>query len=430
MSVVDERETIEQLLPVEMLRIEKIRLGILSWITLLSVLINGAALLVSRETPTEILGITGTALRSQIILSVCMTALSLAFFLSWHRAGSLLRSRRPMPLWQHAANIIIETLIPTLVAFTLAGSIPHHQFTEFVLARIYPIYSVFIILSILRMKPVLSAATGFASMSSYAAIAAFLIGTDASTHILNAFYILLQGAFAVFIGLQLRNWLRAALTHADERNRIKTMFGQHVSPDVVERLLRETRGRISEKKHVAILFLDIRDFTSYSEKHSPEEVVAFLESVFGLVIEAVHRHGGMVNKFLGDGVMAVFGAPLENASASASALRASQEILQQIGSRFPPETPVRLGIGLHSGTVMVGHVGSDTRKEYTIIGDAVNTAARIESQNKAFGTQLLLSEEVLHESGGPAGAYRFMGEIQVKGKEKLIRVYSDPQTDA
>src|SRR5262249_14569600 len=166
--------------------------------------------------------------------------------------------------------------------------------------------------------------------------------------------------------------------------------GQHVSPAVVDRLLEQRADVKSEVRDVCVMFLDVRNFTAFAEKRTPEEVVEYLNSLFDFMIDSVNRHHGIVNKFLGDGVMAVFGAPLSDGKECVHAIDAAQEILAQIeemveSGRIPP---TRVGIGLHFGKALIGNVGSGARKEYTVIGDAVNVAARIEQLNKELGSQL------------------------------------------
>ena len=174
------------------------------------------------------------------------------------------------------------------------------------------------------------------------------------------------------------------------------------------------------------MFLDIRDFTSFAEHRHPEEVVEYLESLFGFMIEIVNRHHGIINKFLGDGFMAVFGAPLSEGRDCANALGAALEILARVDEEVAVGNviPTRVGIGLHAGEAVTGSIGSTLRQEYTVIGDVVNLAARIEQLNKQIGSRLLVSEVVWEEARGAglAGATP-MGHVPVKGREAPTRIY-------
>src|SRR5215475_14343319 len=122
------------------------------------------------------------------------------------------------------------------------------------------------------------------------------------------------------------------------------------------------------------MFLDIRNFTGFAEKRSPEEVVEYLESLFEFMIEIVNRHNGIINKFLGDGFMAVFGAPLSDGKDCENAVRSAKEILERVKEETDRGAilPTQVGIGLHAGKAVTGSIGSAVRKEYTVIGDVVN----------------------------------------------------------
>jgi adenylate cyclase len=185
-------------------------------------------------------------------------------------------------------------------------------------------------------------------------------------------------------------------------------------------------GLGGEARHVCLMFLDIRDFTTFSEKRRPEEVVHYLNSLFEFMIESVNRHDGIINKFLGDGFMAVFGAPVSDGEDSRHAVEAALEIVARVdelnaAARIPP---TRIGIGLHAGEAVTGNVGSAQRKEYTIIGDVVNLASRIEQLNKQFNSQLLVSEVVWQAINQDVKKEATpLGPVHVKGHEALVQVY-------
>ncbi|HXC68419.1 MAG TPA: adenylate/guanylate cyclase domain-containing protein, partial [Pyrinomonadaceae bacterium] len=153
--------------------------------------------------------------------------------------------------------------------------------------------------------------------------------------------------------------------------------------------------------------------------------VRYLESLFEFMIEIVNRHHGIINKFLGDGFMAVFGAPLSDGKDCANALEAAQEILNRVQQEVQAGTilPTTVGIGLHAGEAVTGSIGSALRREYTVIGDVVNLAARIEKLNKDFDSQLLISEMVWQAVNADGGKAVPMGQVQVRGREQAIQVY-------
>jgi adenylate cyclase len=171
------------------------------------------------------------------------------------------------------------------------------------------------------------------------------------------------------------------------------------------------------------MFVDIRGFTAAASVRTPEEVVERLDTAFAVLVEIVDRNGGIVNKFLGDGFLALFGAPFDDPHAAQSAVTAGREMLVAIEQQNTGHAwPLRIGIGLHLGNVVAGNVGSPRRKEYTVIGDTVNLASRIEGLNKEFGSQLLISDVVHQDIGDVAGAAS-LGDVSVRGYEQPVRIW-------
>src|SRR2546427_7343380 len=215
--------------------------------------------------------------------------------------------------------------------------------------------------------------------------------------------VLISGMLAGAVGMQLRGKFEASIRAATARDRITNLFGQHVSPQVVERLMAEGAGTGSDIRRVAVMFVDFRSFTAGARARTPQEVVDRLDGAFAVLVDILDRHGGIVNKFLGDGFLALFGAPLEAPDPAHRAVAAAREMLEA-NARVNEATswPLRMGIGIHIGEVVAGNIGSPRRKEYTVIGDTVNFAARLEALNKEFNTQFLISSDV-HEALGDDG---------------------------
>ena len=164
------------------------------------------------------------------------------------------------------------------------------------------------------------------------------------------------------------------------------------------------------------MFVDIRSFTAAARERTPEAVVKRLDTAFEVLVEIIDRNGGIVNKFLGDGFLALFGAPLEDPDAGHRAVTAAREILQAMERvNASHEWPLRLGIGVHIGKVVAGSVGSSRRKEYTVIGDTVNFAARLEALNKEYGSQLLVSDDVIATVRDGREEAVSLGEVAVRG---------------
>jgi adenylate cyclase len=224
---------------------------------------------------------------------------------------------------------------------------------------------------------------------------------------------------------QIKKRILSSFEMMDEKNRISRTFGEYVSPAVMDKLLTLKPDLRSEKRNVCVMFLDIRNFTSFAETRAPEEVVNYLESLFEFMIEIVNRHHGVINKFLGDGFMAVFGAPLSEGTDCLNGVKAAREILVRVDEEVSKGKvlPTRVGIGLHAGEAVTGSIGSSLRREYTVIGDVVNLAARIEKLNKQFSSQLLISEMVWQALGKEMTGAVPMGEVQVTGRQAPIQIY-------
>ena len=157
---------------------------------------------------------------------------------------------------------------------------------------------------------------------------------------------------------------------------------------------------------------------------SPQEVVDRLDDAFAMLVDILDRHGGIVNKFLGDGFLALFGAPLQTDDAALRAVAAAREMLEA-NERINKAThwPLRIGIGIHIGEVVAGSIGSPRRKEYTVIGDTVNFAARVEALNKEFNSQFLISQAVLDELGEDGKDAIALGEVPFRGYDRPMAVW-------
>jgi len=212
--------------------------------------------------------------------------------------------------------------------------------------------------------------------------------------------------------------------------RIRSMFAQYVPAPVVARLVErpELMRLGGESRQVTLMFTDLANFTGLSEKLTPEQTMEMLTAYFTAMTPIIHRYQGTVDKFIGDAIMAFWGAPLDDADHAEHAVRAALEMQQAMdrlraGLLARGLPPIGMRIGLHSGTVVVGHVGSEIRLSYTAIGDAVNLAARLEGANKAFGTGILLSQSTAEKL--PADIrLRPLDDVIVKGKTEPVRVFT------
>jgi class 3 adenylate cyclase len=218
----------------------------------------------------------------------------------------------------------------------------------------------------------------------------------------------------------------AMVAGLDERERLRDAFGAFVDEALTERVLAEGTDLRGEDVEVSVLFLDVRGFTGFAERAAAREVVAALNTLYEHVVPVIARHGGHANKFLGDGLLAVFGAPERHADHAARAVAAAREIARVVGDRPPGE--LRVGVGVNTGRVVVGTIGGGGRRDFTVIGDPVNTAARVQAATRETGDDVLVTETTLRELGGAArAAFEERPAVPLRGKSETVRLYA-PRT--
>lgn len=210
-----------------------------------------------------------------------------------------------------------------------------------------------------------------------------------------------------------------------ERRRLKLAFSGYVSPAVMREIVAGalTPSTKGIRVEVCVLFADIRDYTSISEHMIPEDVISFLNRYYEGVVKAIHAEGGSVTTFMGDGIMAVFGAPNSLENPCLAALNAAKAMLKAVDQlNTSPEASglptIKIGIGLHVGMAVMGHVGASDRHDYSAIGDVTNTASRIEGLTKAAGFPIVCSRTVYEALGCPAD-FQALGEKAIKGRSAI-----------
>jgi adenylate cyclase len=213
----------------------------------------------------------------------------------------------------------------------------------------------------------------------------------------------------------------------EERDRVKTAFNKFHSKEVVDQLLSGELKLGGERKEAVVFFSDIRSFTAMSEKLPADQLVSLLNRYMSRMVEIILRNGGIVDKYVGDAIMAVWGAPISKPDDAERAVRACIEMRQalvELNAEFERDglPTIRIGMGLNDGEMIAGNIGSDERMEYTVIGDAVNTASRVESITKELGTDLLITESVLKLVGEKFTTEKAT-EIKVKGKTDELKVF-------
>jgi adenylate cyclase len=224
---------------------------------------------------------------------------------------------------------------------------------------------------------------------------------------------------------QLQLGFNAMVGGLAERERIREAFGTYVDPDVAKRVLKEGTKLDGEEIEVTIVFIDIRDFTGFAERTPAAAVVAAINRLFERIIPIIHDHNGWVAKFIGDGLLAVFGAPRHLSDHAEQALAAALEIERSIRSSGEE---LRIGIGLNSGPVVAGNIGGAGRLEFSVIGDAVNVAARVEAATRETGDTILLAEHTRNLLRDPPSDLTERPGIELKGKRDSVRLYA-PRVD-
>jgi adenylate cyclase len=357
-----------------------------------------------------------------------------AALFEWALSGTVarqLRTGRGDSVCGSYIGAVVEVGIPTLA---MALSNYHgHALRSFTGAPSYT-YFIFIILSSLRLDPWKSIFTGGIAALAYGSLIAVFWGEIAAewvgppgSMLMNFFMrvllLAIAGLAAAFVCNQIRKSLFETMRGTQEREQIVGLFGQQVSPTVVNQLLSQPTGMTSELREICVMVLDIRNFTTFSERRTPEEVVAYLNTLWGSMVRIVNEHNGYLSKFLGDGFLAVFGAPISHGADCADAVAATRSILVEMkkletSGKLPP---TRIGLALHAGEAIVGNVGCDERKEYTVIGDVVNVAFRIEALNKEFGSVALISEPV--RKAASVEDAQSIAPIPIRGRSEPVQLY-------
>ncbi|MCU0849317.1 MAG: adenylate/guanylate cyclase domain-containing protein [Spirochaetes bacterium] len=350
--------------------------------------------------------------------------------------GIYMRKGLMFPKLPRYLNAFIELAFPTLLLYSTTQSYQAYEALSMPPASVYLIV---IALSVLRLDMVLTVFSGIFAAIQYLFLANYLglMNPAAiynsplsvpSTYFARSFLFIFAGIASGFVAYQINQRLVNLIKSREEKNKIAAIFGQHVSHTVMEKLTSGKTEIINEIRNVCVMFLDIRNFTAFSQNRKPEEVVDYLNSIFDFMIDSINQNDGMINKFLGDGFMAVFGAPISKGNDVKNAINASMQIIDRIqkDSASGVILPTMIGIGLHCGKAITGNIGSKYRKEYTVIGDVVNIASRIEQLNKQYQSCVLVSEDVFRSAGASVKELEMAinhGPVPIKGRDKDVVIY-------
>ena len=328
-------------------------------------------------------------------------------------------------------NVFIDMTIPTAMTFTFMVITDNLQGLS---SPPSYMYFAFILLSVLRLDFKLAFFSGLVAAIQYSCLLfyAWQATPELFNHGVSTTIFFISARSVIFLGIgtvaglvskEVKERTENALRIVSERNAIIETFGKHVSPEVVDQLMHQESE--IESREVAVMFLDIRNFTSFSENRNPVEIIGLLNEAFAFMIEIINKNHGIINKFLGDGFMAVFGAPISKDNNCLNAIQAALEIIDTLDARKSgfEEDHFRVGIGIHYGEAVTGILRSSTRKEYTIIGDVVNLASRIEQLNKKFESELLVSDAVAISAGYDLDRAEKMQMVTVKGRQEPVQTY-------
>lgn len=211
-------------------------------------------------------------------------------------------------------------------------------------------------------------------------------------------------------------------TGLKERERLRSIFGTYVDQDIAEHILRSGTSLEGEEVEVTVMFLDVRDFTGFAERAPAREVVATINRLFERIVPVIREHGGHVDKFVGDGVLAVFGAPRRQPDHADRAVRAAVDIVQATEEEFGEE--LRIGVGVNTGTVVAGNIGGGGRLEFSVIGDPVNVAQRVEAATRATGDTILISQETKDRLQETGFSFVERRDIELKGKSGRVCLFA------
>lgn len=330
--------------------------------------------------------------------------------------------KKVLKAWLQFANAGFEICLPSAIILYVAKEYTSYNVLQ---SPAVFIYFIFIILSTLRLNPALSVFCGLLAAVSCACFSLYLYGHFNSNDAARSFILLFSGVSAALVAKQIKNGINNSLEEAERRHRVENLFGQQISAEVAEKMLANDGKIESKRMEVAVMFIDIRNFTHFAAERSPEEIVQYQNAFLNIVIRNVSKHDGIVNQILGDGCMVTFGAPVPLANPSQKAVNAASEILKELQSAVTTGNifPTRVGIGIHAGEAVTGNIGTSSRQQYSITGSVVIMASRIEQLNKEFQSQLLISEDVFKSISNQSMLPEIYKNITLKGFDKPVSIY-------
>lgn len=324
---------------------------------------------------------------------------------------------------------LIEITFPSMLIFYMVDV---QQQLIFLDSPIFLLYFLFVIISVLHLDFRLSFFTAFWAAVQYIAITYYgythvvddnLIQLPANSFYFRSIVLILSGLAAGYVAQELKRRIYISFALQRDKSAIEVLFGQQVSREVLSVLI-QNQGK-AKKQEATVLALDIRNFTTFADSHSPDEIMDYQNKIFGPIIDIINQHQGIVNQILGDGIMATFGTPVTNALHVDMAFEAALKILKKVDELSAegaiPQTKV--GMGLHTGDVVTGNIGNESRKQYSISGSAVIIAFRVEQLNKQFNSELLITDAVKNKINTGKIKLASLGKQPMKGFGHEIEIY-------
>lgn len=360
-----------------------------------------------------------------IIIWGCIMLVLLLVSRSWvstmgRNEGYLFKSY----LWY---TVIVEVFLPA--SWLIVASIVEET-SDLLDSPIIFLYYIIIIVSSLHLDFKISAGMGLLIGLSYAGFTYWATHTypveynlPKIMYYVRACIYLMSGVCAGMVARELRRRLSITYNQIREKKTIESLFSQQVSKEVVEAL--KVKQDFSARMEVTIVFMDVRDFTKIVQNLAPEEVNRFQNKLLSPIVDIVNNHKGIINQIMGDGVMATFGAPVNDQNHQLSAWKAVNETLSFLKT-FRRENPqysqIKMGIGMHCGDVVVGNIGTESRKQFSVSGTPVIIASRIEQLNKEFDSTLLMSRILFDKLKANIEQHETVGMIKMKGLEHEIEI--------
>lgn len=411
-------EELERCIDLEMVKTEKRRLEIF-----LGIMVFGLILLLVNMTffPTTISEVFDDPRSMKLGI---YTSLGFIFFLLLSRlmVGKLVHCEKPLPMGYKIYSIIIDSSIPSFWLFFIIMWESNGIFLD---SPLIFIFAPIIIVSALHLNFWLSFLNGFLIATTYGVLTFWVFNNYETTGMLppivyytKAVLFLIAGICAGLVARELKKRLTISIQSQEEKDQIEKLFSQQVSRQVVDAL--KTEGDYSMKAEASVLFLDIRDFTQKVQFLSPEEVNSFQNKFFGPIIECIEQHNGLINQLMGDGLMATFAADENHEE---MAFKAASEILEKIHEmNHDNGDDIKIGIGIHSGEIIAGNIGTQDRRQFSISGIPVITSARLEQLTKDYDSSFLVSVSFYNKIKHLAQNGTSLGQVKLKGLDHQMEI--------